>query len=336
MMRKSIVLLTSLLFVFLTACGVEGKLNKDGGYIQHEEDSLTVFDFDVKKGEGSVTVTEYDIFESYDEVTLSESEEKYDVTVEKDDILIHVFFPVTAKLSGKELHISGFFGESDEVLNHASAKEIANIIEELNEKVDEEQKELTARLEQEEKERIEREEREEAERLLQAKKNELENEFNNVSNLFENLLDRQQTYENSQTDLETSIADYDRAKKNLDDVFEEKLSSASCWSIGSNMTKEFYCDAKEAAESGISTAATIRTNLDDLEAQVTTVEEAIELYEAAAKDAELEVNSSVTSMQETIATLKEDIDFAEEYSDTITTTQDLEKKIKDLEEKYVE
>lgn len=114
-MKKIGVFLLLALLLVLSACGsstIEGKLNKEGGFILAKDHSLEVLDFNVKDGKGTVDIKRYFIRYYFDEDEINESVEQYKVSV--DD----------------ELRVFNGFGGT-EVYTYANQKEIDKMLKEL-------------------------------------------------------------------------------------------------------------------------------------------------------------------------------------------------------------
>lgn len=139
-MRKVGVFILFTLLLVLSACGsgsIEGKLNKEGGFVLAEDHSLEVLDFDVKDGKGTVDIKRYNVRYYFDEDEINESVEQYKVSVDDDEILIHAFMSVDAELVDDELHVfDGVTGDT-EVYNYANQKEIDKMLKELEDSAEE-------------------------------------------------------------------------------------------------------------------------------------------------------------------------------------------------------
>lgn len=134
MRRIGVFILFALLLV-LSACGsgtIEGKLNKEGGFVLKEDHSLEVLDFNVSDGKGTVDIKRYNIRYYFDEDEINESVEQYKVSVEDNEISIHALLSVEADLIDDELHVYGFTGDT-QVYTYANQKEIDKMLKELEE-----------------------------------------------------------------------------------------------------------------------------------------------------------------------------------------------------------
>lgn len=136
-MRKIGVLILFILILVLSACGsnsIEGKLNKEGGFILEEDHALEVLDFDISDGKGTVDIKRYVVRYYFDEDEINESVEQYKVSVEDDEISIHSLITVDAKLIDDELHLYNKIFGNTEIYRYANQKEIDKLLEELEEK----------------------------------------------------------------------------------------------------------------------------------------------------------------------------------------------------------
>lgn len=136
-MRKIGGLILFALILVLSACGsgkIDGKLNKEGGFILEEDHALEVLDFDVNDGKGTVNIKRYVVRYYFDEDDITESVEQYKVTVEDDEISIHTLITMDAKLIDDELHLYNKMSGDTKIYRYANQKEIDKLLEELEEK----------------------------------------------------------------------------------------------------------------------------------------------------------------------------------------------------------
>ena len=143
-MRKIGVFILFTLLLVLSACGsgtIEGKLNREGGFILEEDRALEVLDFDINDGKGTVDIKRYVVSYAYfldpsdpffDEIT--ESVEQYKVSVEDDEISIHTFVSIDAALIDDELHVYDKMSGNTTLYRYANQKEIDKILKELEDK----------------------------------------------------------------------------------------------------------------------------------------------------------------------------------------------------------
>lgn len=139
-MRKIGVFILFTLLLVLSACGsdsIEGKLNKEGGFVLEEDHSLEVLDFDVNDGKGTVDIKRYNIRYYFDEDEINESVEQYKVSVDDDEILIRGFLSIDAELKDDELHVFDGFNGDTEVYRYANQKEIDKMLKELEDRAEE-------------------------------------------------------------------------------------------------------------------------------------------------------------------------------------------------------
>jgi len=137
-MRKIGVFILFTLLLVLSACGsgtIEGKLNREGGFIREGTHILEVLDFDINDGEGTVDIKNYDVFSIFDEVEITESVQQYKVSVEEDEISIHTIFgDMDAELIDDELHVYYKISDYADIYRYANQKEIDKILKELEDK----------------------------------------------------------------------------------------------------------------------------------------------------------------------------------------------------------